>query len=351
MDAALDPYSRARGNRPGLASRAGQFLFDTGGDIAFPGYLDRSRQNVAARFNRRYGTGGTRAAYGRSISRGIRGFGKGALIAGGITAGLGLLGMGSANAAEMGEGQGMGAGQAFGAIGMGAAEGALTGAMFGPWGAAIGGVLGAGIALMDKGTRDAAGKWVSNLMSSIGRFTTQLIDGTGKFIQGIVKFFITDLPSVWLKGMNALYVELPKKLIEFGQALGKNMLESVYKFDLGEALRQGWENLKTAVTGAKPQAVGGNVQRGSMYLVGERGPELFRATADGNITNSATLTNLLSSSGRGGSTTNATFNVSINVNGNMGAGDVESLRGPVLAIIQDAWNEVTYGTVTRGSVA
>ena len=364
VEGPLDAYTGRRRNRPGLASRAGQFLFDTGDDLAFPGSVDRSRQNVAARFNRRYGTGGTRAAYGRSISRGIRGFGRGALIAGGIgLLGSAILGGGSAQAAETGgETPAMGAGQALGNIGMGAAEGALTGAMFGPWGAAIGGVLGAGISLMDRGTREAAGKWVSNLMGSIGRFSTELINGTGKFISGIttnlgksaqslIKFFVTDLPGIWLGGMKTLYVDIPKKLIEFGQALGRNMLESVSKFDLGEALRSTWESIKNFATGqsTQPRAVGGNVYAGGMYKVGERGPELFAPTTNGTITNNATLNNLMRNAGQSTSASNTTFNITINASGVTGQDIANSIREPVLQIIEQAWQQASTGTSSRGS--
>jgi hypothetical protein len=34
----------------------------------------------------------------------------------------------------------------------------------------------------------------------------------------------------------------------------------------------------------------------------------------------------------------------------MGAGNVEELRGPVLAIIKQAWEEASTGIASRGSV-
>ena len=55
----------------------------------------------------------------------------------------------------------------------------------------------------------------------------------------------------------------------------------------------------------------------------------------------------LSGSGSGAT---AMFNITIQVNGNMGVGDVEALRGPVLRIVEEAWASATQGTISRGAV-
>ena len=334
-------------------------------------YQERLRQRYNRRFSRR-----------ARIGRGIRGFGKGALIAGGVAALGGLmLGGGDAQAAEIdpmtGEPvpQQMGAGQALGNIGMGAAEGALAGAMFGPWGAAIGGVLGAGVALMDKGTRDAAGKWVSGIMGSMGKFAQDFIGGTGKFISGIIdslgkagqrviKFFVEDLPSIWLKGMKTLYIDIPSSLLNFGKELGKSMLDSVSNFNLGDILRNTWESIKNFTTRNN------NPDRGNYEGLNYFGPAMrqearmsgakpllvndreFVIPRDGFPILADTIERRISSRGRGEGDINMspTFNIAINVNGNMAPGDVESLRTPVLRIIEEAWASATQGTVSRGAV-
>lgn len=57
------------------------------------------------------------------------------------------------------------------------------------------------------------------------------------------------------------------------------------------------------------------------------------------------------SGGRGGGgSVSASFDITVNVNGNGLGGDLQaSLEGPVLAIIQKAWDEVTSTTVSRGT--
>jgi len=355
MDEALDPYTSARRNRPGLASRAGQFLFDTGGDVAFPGSLDRSRQNVAARFNRMYGSGGTRAVLGR----GIRGLGRkvrvgGAL--GGVVAAVTLASAFRANASEglspnekeqVQTSQRQQAGTELLGLAGGAVGGAVGTAIAGPVGTVIGGMLGdmAGRAL-------ASTPFMRPITEALGKFAEDAISLIGKAWNEISKFF-NSIPSLLTKGLTVLTTDIPKRLLDFGKGLGESMLNSVSNFNLGQVLQDTWKNITNFVgQGNKPQAIGGVTQRGATYLVGERGPELWTATGSGTITNNATLNNLLASAGQNSSqSANATFNIAINVNGNIGAGDVESLRGPVLAIIQDAWNEVTHSTVTRGAVA
>ena len=52
----------------------------------------------------------------------------------------------------------------------------------------------------------------------------------------------------------------------------------------------------------------------------------------------------------GGGSISASFNIAINVNGAMGSGDVEALRGPVLRIVEEAWASATQGTISRGVV-
>ncbi len=307
-------------------------------------------QRVADRYNRRFGR---RARF----MRGMRGFGKGALIAGGIAAGVSLLGGGSANAAEVGEEvPQVGAGQAFGAVGMGAAEGALTGAMFGPWGAAIGGVIGGGIALMDKGVRDAIGKFLSSTGSNLLRVAGDLTEGLKKNVLGAFEGIKSFASSIDWKTV------LINALIPGGQFTLQgiqNIGQFVSKLDPLKAIETGinsivnpikslWDTISGWQLPWSKRESGGPVIKGTSYIVGERGPEIFTPGQNGSISANRELRSFSSSSG---SSVSANFNIAINVNGNMGAGDVESLRAPVLRIIEEAWTTATQGTVSRGAIA
>ncbi len=355
MDAPRIDARRRRGN---FLVRGFRDIYDTGADSAVPGYIDRSNGNVAARFNRRYGMGGSRAVLGRSF----RGFGRGALIAGGIgLAGAALFGGGSAQAAEMDPATGeprVGAGAAFGRVGMGAAEGALTGAMFGPWGAAIGAVIGGGIALMDKGVRDAVGKFISNAASNFVKVGGDLADGLKKNVMGAfdsIKNFAggidwkTVLINALIPGGSATIQGL-QSLGQFASKLSvfdaiKTGIDSVRDFT-----KNIFEGLKSMpLFGQFLRETGGPVIRGTSYIVGERGPEIFTPGQTGTIsTNRELMTARASSSG---SSVSANFNIAINVNGGMAPGDVEALRAPVLAIIEQAWAQASTGTSSRGAVA
>ena len=324
---------------------------------------DARGRSTRERFNSRYGSGGRRAMLGRRFKGIGRRLGKGALILGGIgLASAALFGGGSAQASELDPSTGqpqVGAGEAYGRLGMGALEGASTGAMIGSiipgvgtaLGAGIGGAIGAATQLFDKGVRDAIGKSLSQFATNIANTTKKLWDGVSSLVQTLFKFFTADLPGILSNGLKSLYIDIPLKLLKFSAELGKSMIESVSKFDLGQALRNTWEGIKSAVTGSQPaRAAGGNVYPGTSYRIGERGPELFTPTTGGNITNNATLTSL---SSRASSQTSPTamFNITIQVNGNMGVGDVEALRAPVLRIVEEAWASATQGTVSRGSMA
>ncbi len=296
-------------------------------------------QRTADRYNRRY----SRRA---RLGRGIRGFGKGALIAGGVTAGLSLLGMGSANASEMGEGTpATGAGQAWGAVGMGAAQGALTGAGFGPWGAAIGGVIGGGVALMDKGVRDAIVKSLSQFATNIGNNTKKLWDG---LVSNVMKTF---------DGIKSFAGSIDWKNVLLDTFLpGRALLRAgAEAAGLGGGKKdESWlgtmKNAIADVLGINRREAGGTAIKGTSYIVGERGPEIFTPGASGSISSNRDLMTMRSGGGSA-SSVSANFNITIQVNSNMGVGDVEALRGPVLRIVEEAWASATQGSVSRGSMA
>jgi hypothetical protein len=260
---------------------------------------------------------------------------------GGIGAGLSLLGAGGANATELSGEQGMGAGQAFGAIGAGTAQGALTGAMFGPWGAAIGGVIGAGVALMDKQVRD-----------SVLKSTGDLANGALKKLQGLGDWLFSGIKGAF-DGIKTSTSKIDwKQLILDVIFPGRGIARTIAETSGIRASGKNGDNFLGKIQDFFANTlgireVGGPVIRGMSYKVGERGPEIFTPEQNGTISSNRELRSLSANSK---SSVSANFNVVINVNGNMGAGDVETLRAPVLAIIQDAWNEATSGTVTRGAV-
>ena len=326
-------------------------------DDDYQPYMDANRpdargRSTSQRFNSRYGSGGRRALLGRRF----RGFGRGALIAGGIgLAGAALFGGGSAQASELDPSTGqpqVGAGEAYGRLGMGALEGASTGAMIGSiipgvgtaLGAGIGGAIGAATQLFDKGVRDAIGKSLFQFATNIGNTTKKLWDGlvsnVMKTFDGIKSF----AGSIDWKNVILDTILPGRALLRAGaEAAGLG----------GDKKDEGWlgtmKNAVADVLGIKRREVGGTAIKGTSYIVGERGPEIFTPGATGSISANRELTAARSSSSGSGPT--AMFNITIQVNGNMGAGDVEALRAPVLRIVEEAWASATQGTVSRGSMA
>lgn len=236
-----------------------------------------------------------------------------------------------------------GAGEAWGKVGMGAAEGALTGAMFGPWGAAIGGVIGGGVALLDKGVRDAIGKSIVNFGAGIANNTKKLWDG---LVGNVMKAF--DGIKNFTKGIDWKNVILDT--IIPGRGLVRTAAQAAgLKEDNGEG---NWLlNLLAKGLGVRipGKELGGQVIKGTSYIVGERGPEIFTPGRTGTIMSNRELT-ALNSRGYAGSTVSANFNISINVTGAMTPENTEALRGPILRVIEEAWASATQGSVSRGVV-
>jgi hypothetical protein len=233
-----------------------------------------------------------------------------------------------------------GAGGAWGKVGMGAAEGALTGAMFGPWGAAIGGVIGGGVALLDKGVRDAVGKSIVNFGAGIANNTKKLWEG---LVGNVMKAF--DGIKNFTKGIDWKNVILDT--IIPGRGLVRTAAQAMgLKEDNGEG---NWLNGFAKWLGIGGRELGGQVIKGTSYIVGERGPEIFTPGRTGTIMSNRELT-ALNSRGYAGSTVSANFNISINVTGAMTPENTEALRGPILRVIEEAWASATQGSVSRGVV-
>lgn len=347
----------------------------TWADDDYQPYMDADRtdargRSTRQRFNSRYGSGGRRALMGRGLGRMGRGFGKGALIAGGIgLAGAALFGGGSAQASELDPSTGqpqVGAGEAFGRVGMGALEGASTGAMIGSiipgvgtgLGAGIGGAIGAATQLFDKGVRDAIGKFITSTASNFVRIGGELTDGLRKNVLGAfdnIKQFAGGID--WKTVLINALVPGGNMTIQGLQGIA----QFASKLSIFDGIRSGVDAISSTATsilsgdwlpkalGGKREA-GGTVIKGASYIVGERGPEIFTPGASGSISTNRDLMSMKSGNGSA-SSVSASFNIAINVNGNMGAGDVEALRVPVLRIVEEAWASATQGTVSRGVVA
>jgi hypothetical protein len=349
---------------------------DTAGSEAVPGYIDRGRQSAAARFNRRYGFGGTRAVMGRGIGRfgariGGAARGIGSYYRGGGGTGItGLAGAGIALGGTMlGESMGGETGEnitALSQIGGGVLSGASTGAMIGSIipgigtaaGAVIGGVIGGIVPFMDKGVRDAVGRFIGDVgktLSEGARGIANAISGGIKSIQGgwdsVVKTaqdsIMNLLPKKLTETLKFFTEDIPKKLKEFGTGLGTSMLDSVKNFNLGKAVLDTWENIKSSFQGRE---VGGPVIRGTSYIVGERGPEIFTPGQNGNILTNRELNSLASraSSGSSGGS-NASFNITINATGLAGNDIAAAIQPAVMQVLDTAWSRSNSNIVTRGA--
>lgn len=355
-------------------TRFGRRFMSTSGDIAFPGWMDRGSDNVAARFNRRYGSGGTRAVMGRGIGRfgariggGFRGIGSyyrgggGTGVTGLLGAGIGLGGtmLGESIGGETGENI-----SALSQIGGGALSGASMGAMIGSVipgigtavGATIGAIIGGAAPLMDKGVRDAVGRFIGDIGKSLSDGAKGLADsisggisflqnGWNSAVKTVQDWVMSLLPQKIQETIGYFTEELPKKIKDFAVGLGTSMLDAVKNFNLGKAVLDTWENIKNSFTGRE---VGGPVTKGVPYIVGERGPELFTPGQAGSIMTNRELNGLMSRSASSGSS-NVVFNVTINATGLAGNDIAAAIQPAVIKILDDGMKQASSNMVTRGA--
>jgi hypothetical protein len=350
----------------------------------FQPYMDSERtdsrnRSTRERFNSRYGSGGRRAM----MRRRMRGFGKGALILGGaavLSAGaLGLFGGGAAQASEFDpetgepiqtpeqqskQNQMAGVGNVLG----GGLEGAMTGAAIGSiipgigtaTGAVIGAVIGGVVPLLDEGTRkgvkdftDGVGKSFQNAGASISKAANGGIQWIKDGFGSISKWFSNiDWKTVLINALvpgGSMTIDGLKGIAELASKLNifdgiKTSIDSI-----ASPVGRLWDKISAWDWPWNQREVGGPVIKGTSYIVGERGPEIFTPGASGSVSTNRDLM-AMRSGGGSASSVSASFNISINVNGNMGVGDVEALRGPVLRIVEEAWASATQGTISRGAV-
>jgi hypothetical protein len=270
----------------------------------------------------------------------------------------------------LGEGVGGEAGEnitAFSQIGGGVLSGASTGAMIGSIipgigtaaGAVIGGVIGGIVPFMDKGVRDAVGRFIGDIgktFSDGAKSFADTISGGIKSIQGGWDSVVNTaqdsimnlLPKKLTETLKFFTEEIPKKLKEFASNLGTSMLDSVKNFNLGKAVLDKWEEIKSGFMGQRE--VGGPVIRGTSYIVGERGPEIFTPGQNGNILTNRELNSLASraSSGSSGGS-NMSFNITINATGLAGNDIAAAIQPAVIQVLDEAWKRSDSNIVTRGA--
>ena len=365
---------QALGGRNPLTS-VGRNLLGTSRLDAWDGGWDRSRGNIAARFNRRYGSGGTRAVmrsgigrFGARIGGGVRGIGS--YYRGGGGAGItGLAGAGIALGGTMlGESMGGETGEnitALSQIGGGVLSGASTGAMIGSIvpgigtaaGAVIGGVIGGIVPFMDKGVRDAVGRFVGDLgrsMTEGGKSIASAISGGIRNIQNgwnsvttTVQESVTKLlPQKITETLEFFTKEIPKKLKDFAGGIGTSMMNAITNFDLGKNILDALNFVKNKLQGRE---VGGPVIKGTSYIVGERGPEIFTPSQSGSITTNRDLNSLASRSGGGGGSSNVVFNITINATGLAGNDIAAAIQPAVIQILDNGMKQASSNIVTRGT--
>jgi len=238
---------------------------------------------------------------------------------------------------------------------MGAAEGALTGAMFGPWGAAIGGVIGGGIALMDKGVRDALGKFLTNISSSLLRAGSDLVDG----IKDAVMNGFNSLKN-WSSGIDwkqiLLDVILPGRGIartvaeSTGASEGDSWMARAIRFFTG-ASETG--NAKGANFIGPALAQESRMSGGKAMIVNNK-EFVIPSNGFATLANLVALKNTPSALVSGASATNPApqINLTINVSGVFSSDDLEdTLRDPVSNIVEDAYKRASNNqNQVRGAV-
>jgi hypothetical protein len=316
----------------------------------------RSRQSVRQRFSRRYGRRAGLGAQMAQLRRGMPKVGRASLITGGLAlGGLGLMGLFGGSGAQAAEGEidpmtdmplapknkKMGAGQAWGSLGAGVAEGAIMGSMFGPWGAAIGGVIGAGISLMDEEVRNAIGESISKFVSGMGEWMSDM--GT-KIKDAVMGGFETI--KNWASNIDWKNVLLDAILP--GRGLARTVAQST-----GASEDDGWmaKTIRFLTGARKGNADGANFigptlaqesrMSGTKAMVVNDREFVIPQGGFSTLANLVALKNTPSAlvSGAAGANAAPQINLTINVSGVFSADDLEdTLRDPVSNIVEDAYN-------------
>jgi hypothetical protein len=349
--AGSDYQSMLRDKEMMLNSKYGPSLY--GVDVNSPGSIDYTiegyRQMAGPDLDVQ--TGDPKGGKKRGGVRGaLRKFGKGALIAGGIVGGIALLG-GQAKSNEIDpvtgqpiqtEQKGMGTGAAWASVGVGAATGAELGSFFGPWGTLIGGVIGAGVSLMDKGVRDAVVKSIGNFGSSIWKNLTEAATG---FKNAIFNGF--DVVKKW-----ASNIDWKNTLLDIlfpGRSLIRMGAESLGLEKENKGIGANVKNWLASILGLRE--AGGPVIKGASYIVGERGPEIFTPGETGTISANREFRELSAISRPRSSTVSPSmvYNITINATGLAGNDIAAAIQPAVIKILDDGMKKASGDMITRGA--
>jgi hypothetical protein len=218
--------------------------------------------------------------------------------------------------------------------------------MFGPWGMGIGLMLKAGAALMDKSTREAVMQFGRNIMDGFTTNASNFVSWIGSQIQGL----INSLGSVFTN-IGKMFTGTDSKgnsnipVVGMFQGMMSNISNWAHEHGLpgfygglnsaGPALA-----LEARMSGNRPMVVNSSefvIPRGGMATLSGIVEERVRRSMDSD---SASIS--------------PTFHVTVQVNNPVMLGAnkelVNSLRQPILDVIEEAWQEVSSGTIRRPSV-
>lgn len=278
---------------------------------------------------------------------------------------------------------------ALGRIGGGALEGATTGAAIASivpgvgtaTGAVIGGVIGGVAPLMDKKVRTAALNSGDEIKKALEDAGEQIKRSSDSGIKSFVRSWNslgTDLSKINFSEIivNALKTSLanitPGNLpnvatttrdvlgsVNWSAVMGsisRNLSQLATVLDPIGAIRSLLEKVPGLRRGnyqglnyAGPEiAMEARMSGGRPLLVNDRE---FVIPRDGFPILADAVANRVLPRSQQENKVSAEFNITLNITGGLNEGNVNQLRGPVLAIIQEAWDDVTSATVSRGSSA
>lgn len=338
----------------GLDPATGEYVFTD-----LEGGQRRVRGEAIDRLNRRRG-------FRSRLGRGVRGFGKGALIAGGVTAAAaGILGLfpgkGRSQTTQFDPATGQmvpvqgGGGIDFsgaGSVLSGGFEGATIGATIGSVvpgigtaaGAVIGGIIGGIAPLMDKGVRESLSEMLSQLGDGLGKTFKFFVNGIITILNGVLTVFQI-IPRLAIGLVRSAYENIPganlipglKGALEFGESVANFQIPTLYggKNYYGPSMA-----LEAQMSGRRPMVV----NDGEFVIPKDGFPTLA-----GLVANNLRSTNALRES-----PTNTQVNITLAITTNSVVADASelanTLREPVYQIINDAWAEATASNVQRSRV-
>jgi len=218
--------------------------------------------------------------------------------------------------------------------------------MFGPWGMGIGLMLKAGAALMDKSTREAVMQFGRNILDGFTTNASYFVSWIGSQIQGLIN------------SLGGLFSNIGKMFTGTDSKGNSNIpIIGAAQGLLGSFMKWGHEHglpgfygglnstgpamaLEARMSGHRPMVVNSSefvIPKGGMATLSGIVEERVRRSIDSD-----------------GASISPTFHVTVQVNNPVMLGAnkelVNSLRQPILDVIDEAWQEVSRGTIRRPSV-